>query len=655
MVDTPKRTVQDVTNTMVERNGAQQAANENKKQTNVLSTQKQILVDQSTIMGTTNNLLNSLVDKFSTFIQFMVDQADKDRIAANLAAANKAKMTEGDGSGSAGITKDNATGLPTMFVAAFLAYISGVDKFIRAVQLPKTIKAITKAFSAVGDLFSKSFPKTIQATKDLITKPFIKIQKALTAALKVVFPVNPLDTLKGIGAKIAKPFINFFDNIKAGFAAVGKPIKVVQDAAGKFTKQNKVFQFLGRGFKLIGDFFGKVFGFFKGIFAPVTKFLGAIGRIVGSKLLFPLFALFDFVKGFFDGFRKTADETRSFGQRILDGIGTGILEIIRGFLFIPLDLIKDLISWAAGKLGFDGFSDVLDSFSFVELFNMMVQKIGDIIRGIGDWFGTLFSDPVAAIVSLAKTTLKIITAPGRLFFDKVLKPIIDWFGSLFGLGDGSSSYVSGGETLTQLIGNKLDGLLNFGKTVYNKYIKPVIDWFKNLFGFGGEEGVQQAEGQFMDLFGGIDLSSILDSIPTVDSILSKVGEKINNAFQAIAGAADNIPVVGNKLAKFFSSSGVNIADFFGAQNISKFNPQTGERDVLMANGGVTEAGMAVGLGSQEVAQGQATATSNYVSAPNVNAGNYSTNVSNNTKINMGTAKPDKRMTRQELEAEGIYL
>ena len=63
--------------------------------------------------------------------------------------------------------------------------------------------------------------------------------------------------------------------------------------------------------------------------------------------------------------------------------------------------------------------------------------------------------------------------------------------------------------------------------------------------------------------------------------------------------------------------------------------------------------MAVGLGSREVAQGQATATSNFVSAPNVNAGNYSTNIQTTNKVTLQTAKPDAKLTRKELEAEGM--
>ena len=159
----------------------------------------------------------------------------------------------------------------------------------------------------------------------------------------------------------------------------------------------------------------------------------------------------------------------------------------------------------------------------------------------------------------------------------------------------------------------------------------------------------------MDLFGGIDLSGILDAIPSVDNILSNIGERLNNSFQFLAESANKIPIIGSKLAGFFSGAGVNIADFFGANNISKFNPDTGQKDVLMENGQVTQAGIDVGLGSREVEQAKSTATSNYVSAPNVNAGDYSTNIQTTTKVNMPKAKPDPSVTLAELEAEGMYI
>jgi hypothetical protein len=49
---------------------------------------------------------------------------------------------------------------------------------------------------------------------------------------------------------------------------------------------------------------------------------------------------------------------------------------------MPLDLLKDGISWIAEKLGFENFSGMLDSFSFKDLFSNMVDKVKVIVQKI---------------------------------------------------------------------------------------------------------------------------------------------------------------------------------------------------------------------------------------------------------------------------------
>jgi hypothetical protein len=50
---------------------------------------------------------------------------------------------------------------------------------------------------------------------------------------------------------------------------------------------------------------------------------------------------------------------------------------------MPLDLLKNGISWIAEKLGFDEFSAVLDSFSFTGLFDKLVDGPLKFIKAIG--------------------------------------------------------------------------------------------------------------------------------------------------------------------------------------------------------------------------------------------------------------------------------
>ena len=645
---TPKPPLQDVTNKVIERNGAAESVKSNDKQTQVIMTQKELIRDNNSIIKTISSDLNQIAISIDNLVNFMIDDAEKRRIAENLAAAkDKGTGTPGDGSGSQGMEKDNATGpgLGSMFGAAFLAYIFGVDKFIRTVQLPKTLKAIKTAFTPFGKLFTFTFPKTTKAVADTIKNIGIAIKE--TGIFKA---------LQNLGKQITVPISNFITMVKNAFLGITKPVEQLRDTAGKFVKRTSKFTgIIGKGFRAFFDFFKSVGNFFKGIFAPVTKFLGTVGKIVGSKLLFPLFALFDFIKGFFDGFRKTADETRSFGQRILDGIGEGILQIIRGFLTIPLDLLKDGVAFIIGKLGFSATADAMKDFSFTELFNNIVSYFiskDGFIKDITDFFVEGYNDIKTFFANIGADAAQIFTNIKNSFMEEVVQPISN-------IGDTiktkAMEIAEGIDNFIADVDQFLEPIRNFGKMVYDNTIKPVVDFVKGIFDSGGEGEEKDSESLVSKLFGGIDISSMLEGLPSIDNILGTVGERLNNAFQSIAEGIANSSFIPNAIGRFFSNAGVNIADFFGANNITRFNVDEGQSETLMSNGGVTEAGMAVGLTSREVAQGQATATSNYVSAPNVNAGNYSTNIQSETKISMQTAKPDAKLTRKELEAEGIVL
>ena len=66
------------------------------------------------------------------------------------------------------------------------------------------------------------------------------------------------------------------------------------------------------------------------------------------------------------------------------GLG-GFLKGFMKLLTVPLDLLKDAISWVAGALGFEEFESMLDGFSFTEGFAEVVDTVVDFIQSIKDW------------------------------------------------------------------------------------------------------------------------------------------------------------------------------------------------------------------------------------------------------------------------------
>jgi len=126
---------------------------------------------------------------------------------------------------------------------------------------------------------------------------------------------------------------------------------------------------------------------------PVLKIASSIGRVIG-KVFFPITVLmsaFDGVMGFIEGFKANG---------IIGGISGAFFGIIDGLVMKVLDLIKDLVSWVAEKLGFAGISEALDNFSFSEIWQGIGDKVQEFISYIKNFFGNLISSGISGIKKL---------------------------------------------------------------------------------------------------------------------------------------------------------------------------------------------------------------------------------------------------------------
>lgn len=186
--------------------------------------------------------------------------------------------------------------------------------------------------------------------------------------------------------KLAAPFIKAIDFIKGLGSKLGKVLSAKNIPVDKILKP---FQAIGDFFKGIGSkisslfgksgTFGKVFGVISKGFAPIAKFASGFGSVLG-KLFLPItviMGIVDTVTGFMDGFETGG---------LLGGVMGAIKGLFNGLIMKPLDLLKDGVSWIASKLGFENFSEMLDSFSFEGMFSGMVDSVTNILKGVGEWF-----------------------------------------------------------------------------------------------------------------------------------------------------------------------------------------------------------------------------------------------------------------------------
>lgn len=365
---------------------------------------------------------------------------------------------------------------------------------------------IAESFAKLGKLLSKGLFKAVGGIFKTLNKiPFVKafttsiqgFMKSFTGSIGGYFKsfksAFSAQTAK-IGKTIAntfKPLTNGIKNLKAAFTAGFSGLKSFRSASGQFAKLGKIGNIgkgIAQGLKSVGGVVASIKNFviapFKQIgkdLAPIKKLMpsgGAskmmkpamdvikrvmtvmrsvtkaafgFGRVLG-RLFVPItviMSVFDTFKGALSGFDKYKD--KGFLEGIIGGLFGGISGLLTGLIGMPLDLLKSGVSWIASKLGFENFSEMLDSFSFSDMISNLFTSITDTIVG----FISNIKDSIADIgiggliqnvaLNLLKIFKKIVTFPhavaagaigavANLFGDPV-KGFQDGFNKVFTMGD----------------------------------------------------------------------------------------------------------------------------------------------------------------------------------------------------------------------------
>ena len=220
---------------------------------------------------------------------------------------------------------------------------------------------------------------------------------SIFGALKLLLAGKVLmDFLKINFPTLAEGIDTFFENLVAGIRSFATPAFVkgigsIFGGIGKaLTGLKNMLKPAVMAIDTAGDA-GKAVG-------PIGKFFGSVGKFFGAlKNLLPfaktipglnlIFAVIDIFKGFGEGKEK-------FGG-VLGGIIGSIEGLIKGFIGMPLDLLKDGISFILEKLGFEDVAAALDKFSFVEL-------IEDAVEGLVNFFKNFFTNIKKLVNKIAK-------------------------------------------------------------------------------------------------------------------------------------------------------------------------------------------------------------------------------------------------------------
>lgn len=515
-----------------------------------------------------------IAENTSRMIEVMMDSMLFDQQNAKreeLEALKEKDKKAGETVGAAGTVEDESKGLfdslkdmnggfgsilGTAILAAVTAYALDIDKYFRTVMLGKSIKSLGNIITGISKFATR------------------------VAAYFRLFGKDGSGFLKNIG-KI--------------FQKIGKSIK-----------------FVGKIFKSVGTFIDTIFvGPFRMIgklIAPILKFAPKLLSVfktipVVGQLIAILFGVFDFVSGFIEGFSsKGENDTRSIGQKALDGLSAGLIKLVKGIFIVPLDLLKDGISWLAEKMGFENFSAALDGFSFNDTFDKILKV-----------FSNLFS-----------------SEPEEGYFS-ITKFISDQIDSLFTFFD-TLEMPDPIQVLKTLLGNTIDLLTNPVDYIYNRVLKPAIDGIASLFG----SDFEMPE---------MDLSLPSFDIPAPGDILATVGSKINDVFQSLAESIASISFLPGKetLAGFISDAGTSAGNLFGAENLSKFNVGSGKMEVPKPSG--MKASSEVGPASQDIAAEKENRTSTTVVGGPTNT---DASTVNNTSVSYAEPAAKARKQRRAL-------
>ena len=159
-------------------------------------------------------------------------------------------------------------------------------------------------------------------------------------------------------------------------------------------------------FKLFADFFK----FFAAKFVPVGKVLGKIFLPVTI-----IMGIFDGIKGAVTG----AAEQEGVADKFVGGIFGAVKGILVGLVGMPIDFLKNIVSWIAGKFGMDSVAESLDGFSVSGLIGNIIDTIRnffagaiDVVVGLftfdGDKIKSGFGDMFGAVGDVVKSILRAV-------------------------------------------------------------------------------------------------------------------------------------------------------------------------------------------------------------------------------------------------------
>ena len=331
------------------------------------------------------DIKNTLLDTQRAFSEYFnaegirFKEQQEDLRLARLAEIERLREMAGTGAGIGpqgvgGVEKDpNKTedkgggGLKFGFLATATAVVAAVSGYLFGL-----IKTLGQGFKDLGSRLVTGF-------KNLSAKIIPDSLKSMGTSV--------MESIRGIGAGLSMQFDmlkasitdnKVFQSISSTFSTI---VTKITDFFKPLAEIPKIFSLGGEGgivskfidgvtdvVKSIGGYFGKIFTGISKLAAPITAIIGIFNT--GSSTL-----------------EEVNEETSLLGS-VLIGLKNLVKEMVSAFVTVPIELVKDIISWVAGAFGFESVEKALDSFDidamFREGFSFIIDIVSDLFNFIGD-------------------------------------------------------------------------------------------------------------------------------------------------------------------------------------------------------------------------------------------------------------------------------
>ena len=295
------------------------------------SLQRQDTDDQGDIVGDNKSMLDSLKESFASF---------------------------GDAFGQVSIGEK----LGAALLVGGLLLFQEVQGALVAVLTPviAVVKKLVEIFGAKGVFLT--FLGALVA---------IKFLPLITGAYAVAKKLGP-SLWKGVGI---------------AFNAVNFAVKGLATGA-KFALKG-----LGGGLKFLFDGIGKTFSLIRtGLVAMKAGSLAMLGPILPAiAIAAAIGAVLFSLKSSIEVFKTSLEE----GDSAMKAVGKAILDFTATLVTLPLTLVKNLVGYFAGLLGFDNFKEKLDNFSFKDGFINIITGFVDKVKS---FFGAIFDFDIKGII-----------------------------------------------------------------------------------------------------------------------------------------------------------------------------------------------------------------------------------------------------------------